>query len=128
MENTWPSNGHVSNQFGSGVLHLTQTVWWVRRRRKSVRRGEKRGRKERKKERKKIRKEERKKEENEEVAYTLRSRWFSYLGYPCLGVIQWPWSLALTWGLVQKQFGNKLCESLGSFGSKKLDFGVGWTC
>ena len=23
MENTWPSNGHVSNQFGSGVLHLT---------------------------------------------------------------------------------------------------------
>ena len=61
MENTWPSNGHVSNQFGSGVLHLNQTVWWVRRRRKSVRRGEKRGRKERKKERKKRRKEERKK-------------------------------------------------------------------
>ena len=23
MENTWPSNGHVSNQFESGVLHLT---------------------------------------------------------------------------------------------------------
>ena len=34
MENTWPSNGHVSNRFGGGVLHLTQIVWWLRRRRK----------------------------------------------------------------------------------------------
>ena len=61
MENTWPSNGHVSNQFGNGVLHLTQTVWWVRRRRKSVRRGEKRGKKERKEEKKKRRNKGRKK-------------------------------------------------------------------
>ena len=34
MENTWPSNGHVSNWFGGGILHLTQTVLWLRRRRK----------------------------------------------------------------------------------------------
>ena len=34
MENTLPSNGHVSNRFGGGILHLTQTVWWLRRRRK----------------------------------------------------------------------------------------------
>ena len=34
MENTWPSNGHVLNWFGGGILLLTQTVWWLRRRRK----------------------------------------------------------------------------------------------
>ena len=68
------------------------------------------------------------KEEKKEVAYTLRGRFFSYLGYPCLRAIQWPWILAPTWGLVQKQFGNKLCEFLGSFGSRKLDFGASWTC
>ena len=34
MENTWPSNAHVSNRFGGGILHLTQTVWWLRRKRK----------------------------------------------------------------------------------------------
>ena len=34
MENTWPSNGHVSNQFGGCILHLTQTILWLRRRRK----------------------------------------------------------------------------------------------
>ena len=34
MENTWPINGHVSNRFRGGILHLTQTVWWLRRRRK----------------------------------------------------------------------------------------------
>ena len=66
MENTWPSNGHVSNQFRSGVLHLTQTVWWVRRRRKSVCRGEKRGRKEKQKEREEEKKEKKKKKRKEE--------------------------------------------------------------
>ena len=52
----------------------------------------------RRKERKKNRKEENK--EEKEVGL------FSYLGFPCLGAIQWPWSLALTLELVQKQFGT----------------------
>ena len=34
MQNTWPSNGHVSNRFGGGIVHLTQTVWWLKRKRK----------------------------------------------------------------------------------------------
>ena len=64
---------------------------------------EKRGRKERKKERKKRRKKVKKKiRKGRKRLPTLQEVWFlSYLGYLCLGVIQWPWSLALTLGLVK---------------------------
>ena len=82
------------------------------------------GRKEKKK-RKKERKEEKKKErkkkgrgkegKEEELACTPTCRFFSYLGYPCLGVIQWPWSLAPTWGLVQNSLGQTVVYFLGTF-------------
>ena len=91
----------MSNRFGGGILNLTQTVWWLRRKRKiySVEQRREEGKKERKKERK----EERKKEEKGKRRLpTLKEVGFlSYLGYLCLGVIQWPWSLALTLGLVK---------------------------
>ena len=61
---------------------------------------EKRGRKERKKERRKKGNKKRRKEMRR--LPTLQEVGFlSYLGYLCLGAIQWPWSLALTLGLVK---------------------------
>ena len=38
----------------------------------------------------------RKKEKKEEEMRKQRGRFFSYLGYLCLGATQWPWSLAPT--------------------------------
>ena len=62
---------------------------------------EKGGRKERKKERKKRRKKERRKKERRRLLTLKEVGFLSYLGYLCLGAIQWPWSLALTLGLVK---------------------------
>ena len=73
-------------------------------------------RKERKKENKKRRKKGRGKEGKEdELVCTLIGRFFSYLGYPYLGAIQWPWSLAPTWGLVQNSLGQTVVCFLGTF-------------
>ena len=92
----------MSKWFVCGVIHLAKQVF-----------GELGGKYEEKKERnKKNKKKERKKEKRKEerrkgreLAYTSRDRFFSYLGYPCLGATQWPWSFALTWGLVQNSLG-----------------------
>ena len=102
---------HVSRWLELGVLHLTQTKLSGRGR--SIRWVEKEGRKERKerkKEKEENKKERRKKGrgkegKEEELVYTPTGRFFSYLGYHCIGAIQWPWSLTLTWGLVQNSLG-----------------------
>ena len=55
MENTWPSNGLVSNRFGGGVLHLTNSLV-VEEEEKNLFSGiEKRGKKEMEKRRNKER-------------------------------------------------------------------------
>ena len=109
---------HVSRWFELGVLHLIQTKLSGRGR--SVRWVEKEGRKERKKEKKKRKKERKKKGrgnegKDEELVCTPTGRFFSYLGYLCLGAIQWPWSLAPTWGLVQNSLGQTVVCFLGIF-------------
>ena len=48
----------------------------------------------------KERKKERKKKEKRRFPTLLEVGFLSYLGYHCLGVIQWPWSLILTLRLV----------------------------
>ena len=63
---------------------------------------------------KKEMKKERGKEGKDELVCTPTSRFFSYLGYPCLGAIQWPWSLALTWGLVQNSLRQTVVCFLGT--------------
>ena len=73
--------------------------------------------KEIKKGRKKRRKKERRKKERWRLPTLQEVGYLSYLGYLCLGAIQWPWSLALTLGLVKNSF--------SSFGSRKLSFGAG---
>ena len=67
------------------------------------------GKKERK-EKEKRRKKGRRKEGGVGI-HSNKVEFLSYMGYPCLGAIQRPWSLALTLGLVQKQFGTN-CVSL----------------
>ena len=62
---------------------------------------EKGGMKERNKEMKKIRKKERRKKERRRLPTLQEVGFLSYQGYLCLGAIQWPWSLALTLGLVK---------------------------
>ena len=65
--------------------------------------------KKRKKDRKEEKKKERKKKKGKKKRRKERRRlptlqevgFLSYLGYLCLGAIQWPWSLALTLGLVK---------------------------
>ena len=49
---------------------------------------------------------------------------FSYLGCLYLGVIQWPWSLALTLGLAQNSLEQTVWVS-GFFWFQKYSFGVG---
>ena len=51
----------------------------------------------------------------EELVCTLTCRFFSYLGYRFLGAIQWPWSLAPTWRLVQNSLRQTVVCFLGTF-------------
>ena len=70
------------------------------------------------------------KEENEEERKERKSwstlqegRFFSYLGYPCLKAIQWPWSLAPTWGLVKKIYSlNANCVHFLGILMLEMDF------
>ena len=70
---------------------------------------------EREKKKRKKEKEEKEEERKERKSWSTlqQGRFFSYLGYPCLKAIQWPWSLAPTWGLVKKK--NSLNETCVHF-------------
>ena len=72
------------------------------------------------KEKKEINKGRRKEEERKKKEMKQRSRFFSYLGYPCLGATQWPWSLAPTWGFVENSLGQTVVCFQGTFGCQKL--------
>ena len=71
-----------------------------------------------KRERKKGRKEGRRKERGVGI-HSNKVGSFPTRDILGIGAIQWPWSLVLTWGLVQKQFECKLCTFSRHFDARK---------
>ena len=70
MENTWPSNGHVSNQFEGGVLHPKPIMFDGKgerkeRRKKERKKGRKRKERKRRERKEKIERKEKKGKEGE---------------------------------------------------------------
>ena len=64
-------------------------------------------------------------EKMEEVSTLQEVGFFSYLGYLCLVVIPWPWSLAPTLGLVQNNLEQTVVHLWVHLGSRNGSSGAG---